>query len=199
MEGSDAAPGPMAAQGDGGAANPVAGAGGSRADGGEPTSAGGATPGAGGSGACVPDYDCEPEAPDTGDFHADCVERVNQFRACVCLPPLERNFEAEACMDEQSQYDSDLDQAHAGFSDNVCMPRGNSQNECPGWRDAGQVVEGCIQMMFDEGPPAQDPCEGQCYQDHGHFINMTDTRITGVACGMYDGDNGLWSVQNFFR
>jgi uncharacterized protein YkwD len=107
------------------------------------------TNGEGGSsqGECQPDYECEPDAPDTGDYYADCFARVNQFRACVCLPPLERNFEAEACLDQQAEYDSDQDSAHAGFSDGVCQPRGNSQNECPGWRNAAQVVDGCIQWL----------------------------------------------------
>ncbi len=44
--------------------------------------------GQGGSAGCTPDYACMPTAPDTGDYAADCVARVNQFRACVCLPPL---------------------------------------------------------------------------------------------------------------
>ncbi len=147
---------------------------------------------------CVPDYDCDPEPPDTGDPYADCVARVNQFRACACLGPLDRNFEAEACMDEQAEYDSSRG-AHAGFSDRICTPSGNSQNECPGWRDTQQVIEGCIRMMYYEGPPPTEDCTGQCYQDHGHFINMTDTRVTSVACGFYDADGELWSVQNFFR
>ncbi|HEX2734585.1 MAG TPA: hypothetical protein VHM70_23435 [Polyangiaceae bacterium] len=146
---------------------------------------------------CTPDYECEPEAPDTGDFYADCVTRVNQFRACVCLPALERAPEAEDCMDQQAEYDSTRD-PHSGFSDGICDPSGNAQDECPGWRDSAQVVDGCLQMMFDEGPPPMQPCEGQCYQDHGHFINMTGTRYTRVACGIYDDGEKVWSVQNFF-
>jgi hypothetical protein len=145
----------------------------------------------------VPDYACEPEPPDTGDFYADCVARVNQFRACVCLPPLERRMDAEACMDQQCEYDSTRD-AHSGFRDNICEPSGRSQNECPGYRDKDQVITLCLQQMFDEGPPAEDPCEGDCYQEHGHYINMTSTRITGVACGYFEGEEGAWSVQNFF-
>ncbi len=147
---------------------------------------------------CMPDYDCDPEPPNSGDPYADCVDRVNQFRACACLEPLERNFDAEACMDQQAEYDSSRS-AHAGFSDRICMPSGNAQNECPGWRDTEQVIEGCIRSMYYEGPPPTEPCEGQCYQEHGHFINMTDTRVTSVACGFYDAGGELWSVQNFFR
>lgn len=147
---------------------------------------------------CVPDYACDPPVPNTGDPYADCVSRVNQFRLCACMGPLERHFEAEACMDEQAEYDSTRG-AHAGFSANLCSPRGNSQNECPAWRSVNQVVEGCIRMMYYEGPPPSQPCEGQCYQAHGHFINMTSSRITRVSCGFHETEDGeVWSVQNFF-
>lgn len=146
---------------------------------------------------CVPDYECEPEAPNTGDFYADCVTRVNQFRACVCLPALERATEAEGCLDQQAEYDS-THSPHAGFIDGICEPQASAQNECPGWGGPQDVVDGCIQSMFNEGPPPTDECEDECYQEHGHFINMTGTRYTRVACGMYQDGDETWSVQNFF-
>jgi hypothetical protein len=146
---------------------------------------------------CKPDFDCKPVAPDTGDFYADCAARVNQFRACVCLPPLARRRDAEACLDQQAQFDVD-NGAHAGFSGNICEPRGMAQNECPGWRDERHVVEDCLQMMFDEGPPPDERCEGQCYQEHGHHINMTGN-YSEVSCGLYAAADGeVWSVHNFY-
>ncbi len=164
----------------------------------EPTSVGGGGGPTSPSDECVPDYDCDPEPPDTGDPYADCVTRINQFRSCVCLPPLQRNDSAEGCLNEQAEYDSS-NGAHAGFSDRICDPNGNAQNECPGWGSRRQVIDGCIRMMFYEGPPAEEPCEGKCYSDHGHFINMTSTRSTSVACGFYDDGDEVWAVQNFFR
>jgi hypothetical protein len=149
---------------------------------------------------CVPDYCCDPEPPASGDPYADCVERINQFRACACMGPLERNVEGEACADQHAEYDSqDGVAAHAGFSGRICDPGGNAQNECPGWGSVDETVDGCIQMMFYELPPAEDPCEGQCYQTHGHFINMTSTGVTSVSCGFYESDDGVWAVQNFHR
>jgi hypothetical protein len=151
------------------------------------------------SGDCVVDYDCEPEAPSTGDFHDDCVVRINQFRACVCLPPIERNRDGEACADQQAQYDSEESRgAHAGFRDGICDPSGGAQNECPGWRSETQVVEGCMLSMFGEGPPPTEQCSGSCFSEHGHFINMTGD-YGSVSCGIYDADGEIWSVQNFHR
>jgi hypothetical protein len=154
----------------------------------------------GGDGGCVPDYACQPVAPNTGDPYADCVERVNQFRACVCLPPLARWTAGEACADQDAEYDSEQGTAHAGAQANIC-DWGNAQDECPDWKrsTAASVIDGCLQMMFEEGPPPSGSCTGQCYSDHGHYINMTGTNYkSGVACGFYTTSTGsVWATQNF--
>lgn len=172
------------------------GNGGAMPAGGAAGSAGAGTAGAGG---CVQDLKCMPTAPNTGDIYADCVARVNQFRACACLPPLQRWMDGEACANQDASYDA-MNQsmgAHAGFKAKICAA-GSAQDECPGWRSNEQVISGCLQQMFNEGPPPMNPCTGTCYEQHGHFINMTNTRYTMVACGYYTASNGqIWAVQNF--
>lgn len=136
--------------------------------------------------------ECQPmPVPDTGDKYADCVSRINQFRwECQCLPPLERWTEGEACADEQAEYDS-THGPHAGFQADICSPRGSAQNECPGWGSVSQVLQGCLQMMWDEGP-------GEPFSEHGHYINMSNTNYNRVACGFYTTSGGaVWAVQNF--
>jgi hypothetical protein len=149
---------------------------------------------------CVPDYACKPVAPNTGDPYADCVARVNQFRACVCLPPLARWADGETCANQDAKYDSEQGTAHAGAQADIC-DWGNAQDECPDWKraTAASVVDGCLQMMFEEGPPPTSTCTGQCYEDHGHYINMTGTKYKyGVACGFYTTASGsVWATQNF--
>ncbi len=153
-----------------------------------------------GDGGCVPDYSCKPTSPNTGDPAADCVARVNQFRACVCLPPLARWTAGEACADQDSQYDSQQSSAHAGFIAGICAS-GNAQDECPDWGGYTdeKVIDQCLQMMFDEGPPPTASCTGTCYEAHGHYINMTGTSYkSGVACGFYTTASGsVWAAQNF--
>lgn len=144
---------------------------------------------------------CAPEPlPSSGDLHQDCVDRINQFRVgCWCEQPLSRWTEGEACADEQAAYDAERDQAHAGFSDGICES-GVGQNECPGWGSEEQVLSGCLQMMYDEGPPPSSSCNGSCFQEHGHFINMTNPGHGRVACGFHTTPSGeVWSVQNFDR
>ena len=152
----------------------------------------------GGDGGCVPDYACKPTSPNTGDNYADCVARVNQFRACVCLPPLARWTAGEACADQDSQYDSVQATAHAGAQANIC-DWGNAQDECPGWATPRQVIDGCFLQMFQEGPPPAGSCTGTCYSQHGHYINMTGTSYkNGIACGFFTTSSGsVWAAQNF--
>lgn len=166
------------------------------------TSAGsGGMPADGGTGGCVPNLACKLDPPpSTGDIHQDCVDRINQFRVqCACLPPLERRLDGEACADQMAEYDAGKGMAHAGARDRICQP-GGSQNECPGYRSTNQVISLCLQQMWDEGPPPMQPCEGDCFQKHGHFINMTSTSSTKVACGFFTTPSGqVWAVQNFTR
>lgn len=137
---------------------------------------------------CMP-----PVMPSTGDPHEDCVRRINQFRCeCQHLPPLERWVEGEACADMMAEYDHDRPgEAHAAFRAGICSG-GYGQNECPGWGSVESTISGCLQQMWDEGP-------GDFYgpPPHGHYINMSSTSFSGVACGFYSGSNGVYALQNF--
>lgn len=142
----------------------------------------------------LPTDGCAPEFEETGDFYADCVARINQLRwECQCLPPLERWTEAESCADAQAEYDYEENRPHAGINDRICEPGGGSQNECPDYGPRFGIVDFCLQQMWDEGP-------GDDFQAHGHYINMSDTGVTKVACGRFETPEGnIWSVQNFSR
>lgn len=144
---------------------------------------------------------CKLQAPpSSGDLHQDCVDRINQFRSqCACLPALARNTDGETCANQMAEYDAGKNTAHAGYNDKICQPSG-AQNECPGYSSNNQVISLCMQQMWDEGPPPTTPCEGACFQEYGHFINMTSKSSTKVACGFYTTAAGkVWAVQNFLR
>lgn len=131
---------------------------------------------------------CAPPAPPASDDpHQDCVDRINQLRwECQCLPPLARWTDAEACTDDQSGADQSVNGAHANFGS--CNEFG--QNTCPNWGSDEEVIGGCFQSMWDEGP-------GEPFSEHGHYINMTNPDYTKVACGFSSGASGVWSNQNF--
>ena len=131
---------------------------------------------------------CAPAAlPSSGDLEQDCVDRINQLRwECQCLPPLARWTEAEACSDQQSADDQASNSPHGNFG--VCGE--NAQNTCPNWGSESQVISGCLQMMWDEGP-------GEPFSAHGHYINMTNPNYSRVACGFSTSNAGVWANQNF--
>ena len=205
--GSTPANGGMSAQAGGSGGGGRSGGAGTSGMAGAGTSAGAtnggtaAVGGSGGGGSCVKNLACKLAAPaSTGDIYQDCVNRINQFLTqCACLPALARNQQGEACADQMAEYDAGKNMAHAGTRDKICEPRG-SQNECPGYSSNNQVISLCFQQMWDEGPPPTDSCTGACYEEHGHFLNMTDDSVTKVSCGFFTTAAGkVWAVQNFFR
>jgi hypothetical protein len=104
--------------------------------------------------------------------------------------PLERWRGGEKCANQHSKYDSKRG-IHAGFNDGVCKPKGRAQNECPAWPSTSQVIGGCLQAMWDEGP-------GKRFSKHGHYVNMSNLEYEQVACGFARAPDGeVWSVQNF--
>jgi hypothetical protein len=180
---------------------PAGGTGGTGAGNANGGASGGPSAGSGGGGSCVKNLACKLNPPaSTGDLHQDCVDRINQFLTqCACLPALKRRTDGEACADQMAKYDADQNSAHAGTRAKICTP-GGSQNSCPGYSSNNQVIGLCMQQMWDEGPPPTDDCTGECYETHGHFINMTDDSVKQVACGFYTTAAGkVWAVQNFSR
>jgi hypothetical protein len=185
--------------GTGGAAGGAAGSGGSGSGG----SAGAGTGGAGTGGAAdpcangplaAPIPSCNPTPPPaTGDIHADCVARINQFRwECQCLPALQRWLDGESCTDSNAEYDS-ANGVHASFYDMPCGSGARAQNECPGWPSNDHVINGCLQSMWDEGPE-----DGNPDTVNGHYETMATTTYTRVACGFHTTSSGaVWGVQNF--
>ncbi|HET6582202.1 MAG TPA: hypothetical protein VFG69_02120 [Nannocystaceae bacterium] len=131
---------------------------------------------------------CMPVPPaSTGDPAQDCVDRINQFRwECQCLPPLARWTDAEMCSDDQSGSDQMSGAPHGNFG----MCGESAQNTCPDWPSETDVVVGCLQAMWDEGP-------GEPFEAHGHYINMSNLAYSKVACGFSASGQGVWANQNF--
>jgi hypothetical protein len=156
--------------GTGGAAN--GGTGGAASGG----TGGGSTGGSGGS---------------TGDPYAtarqQCVDKINEYRATLSLPPYQRWNAKESCADGEAKSDSETGKAHGAFPS--CGEW--AQNECPGYGSVNSTVTTCLAQMWAEGPGAD-------FQTHGHYINMSSTKYTKVACGFYETPTGsVWAVQDF--
>jgi hypothetical protein len=130
-------------------------------------------------------------AAGTGDDAAAqlCVDTINMYRATLGLAPYARwSVEQEACVSREALSDSQTNKAHGAFG--MCTE--NAQNECPGWGGSlTTIVTGCLKQMWAEGPGAD-------FNAHGHYINMSSTKYTRVACGFSTGANGkTWAAQDF--
>lgn len=116
-----------------------------------------------------------------------CVDKINEYRATLGLTPYQRWNSAETCADGEAKTDSETGQAHSAFPS--CGEW--AQNECPGYGSLDSTVTTCLAQMWAEGPGAD-------FNTHGHYINMSSTSYTQVACGFYVTANGsVWAVQDF--
>jgi hypothetical protein len=117
-----------------------------------------------------------------------CVDTINMYRATLGLPPYARWSAQEACAGTEAMKDYQAMMAHSAFPS--CGE--SAQNECPGWpAPADTMIPKCLAMMWAEGP-------GPFNQGHGHYINMSSTSYTKVACGFYTTPQGdIWAVQDF--
>jgi len=122
------------------------------------------------------------------DPEQQCVDIINGYRASIGLPPYARWTAKETCVDGEALADSQAGQPHSAFGQ--CSEF--AQNECPGWPGTPSTMIGsCLQAMWNEGP-------GSNFATHGHYINMTSTTYTKVACGFAVLSNGtVWAAQDF--
>jgi hypothetical protein len=126
-----------------------------------------------------------------GDPYAEArretVQRINQLRATLALPPLDLWTAASGCSDAQAEADAGSGTAHSAFGQ--CNE--SAQNECPGWPSTSQIAAGCLDLMWAEGP-------GSDFATHGHYINMTNTSYHKVSVGFFTTSNHqVWAVMDF--
>lgn len=138
---------------------------------------------------CLSLGSCSDDQDDGDDSVAQlCVDTINMYRASLGLPAYARWKDAEGCSDGEARSDGMTGAAHGAFG--TCGE--SAQNECPGWTGPPEMmIEGCLELMWAEGPGAD-------FNAHGHYINMSSTQYTKVACGFADvGGGSIWAVQNF--
>lgn len=189
---------------DGGGANTDGGVGGAKGG------SGGSGQGGSGQGGSAQGGTGQGGSPGGGGTSNDprqaCVDKINALRATKGLAPYARWTEQEACADQQATADEQSGNAHGSFGD--CGE--SAQNECLG---GGGDITGCLDSMWDEknqaGCSGCDACADgynpdcpNCdfYGDTtgdvcGHYVNMSATYLTKVACGF--SSIGGWATIDF--
>jgi hypothetical protein len=141
----------------------------------------------------------------------ECVDKINALRATKALPPLERWKDAEACVDQEASEDAQTGMAHGAWLSGKYACNGGGQNECPSWGVSG--ISGCLDQMWAEkdqaGCAGCDACAGGYNPSCpgcdfygtttgnvcGHYVNLSATYHTKVACGF--SATGGWDAINF--
>jgi hypothetical protein len=122
-----------------------------------------------------------------GEAHQHCVDRINEFRATEGKPAYARWADQEACASDEARQDAISGESHGAFPQ--CGEL--AQNECPGYDSIEEALGSCLDRMWAEGP-------GTDFDAHGHYLNMSSTKYTEVACGFYTTSSGeVWVVQDY--
>lgn len=136
----------------------------------------------------------QPQNADLNSRRQAFVDKINEYRATIGLPALQRWTSGESCADNSSRQDAQANAAHGSMGSCGEM----AQNTCPNFPSMDSAYSDCLQSMWNEGPPPSEPCTGDCYQKHGHYINMASRNYTRVAVGFYQLPNGnVWVNMNF--
>ncbi len=116
-----------------------------------------------------------------------CLDKINALRKTLNLPPY-KLWNKGSCVDGQAKSDKQSNTAHGAFG--KCGE--HAQNECPGWpiSKISSASGSCLDMMWAEGP-------GTDFATHGHYINMSSTTYTMVACGFSGTSGSVWAAQDF--
>lgn len=130
------------------------------------------------------------EAKKLDEYRDKFLAKINELRASVKSPPLERWRDGESCADKQSKVDYEkqtTDGPHYSVRHNDwCGGVPYNQNTFPnGWTLEAVLNQG-LQNMWDE--PRQ----------YGHRDTMENPTYTKVATGFYKAPDGTyWIDMNF--
>jgi len=125
---------------------------------------------------------------DFESMRQQCVNKINEYRSTIDVPPLTRYTQGDSCADNEACSDSQSGIAHGAFG--TCGVY--AQNECPGYSSLGAISDTCLEQMWNEGP-------GEPYSAHGHYINMANAAYTKISVGFYQTTSGsIWAVFDFY-
>ena len=136
-----------------------------------------------------------------GGWRADCLAKINEYRATEDLKPLTlASEEKQTCADKQSADDLKTNEAHGHFGD--CGE--SAQNSGPNFsgsfqKNASAVAEYYLKMMWEDEKAKAEKGVTE-YAQIGHYLNMKNTSYTKVACGIAlsaDGKKGWFNVDFF--
>lgn len=138
------------------------------------------------------------------DWHDYCLDVINKYRATENLKPLILAPEAkQTCVEEQAAADLKSNKAHGHFGDCGEFAQNSGPNIDLKWQNTEEkIVDTYLEMMWSEKELVEsgkrDPKNDSDYPYIGHYLNMSSTKYTMVACGIAksaDGKTGWFNVN----
>lgn len=153
----------------------------------------------------VVDNSSSDTAEEASSWRNYCLEVINKYRATENLKPLTLAPEAkQTCVDEQAAADLVSGKAHGHFGDCGEFAQNSGPNVDLKWRDTEEkIVDTYLEMMWSEKELVEsgkrDPAKKEDYSYIGHYLNMSSTKYTTVACGIAKNSDGTkgWFNVNF--
>lgn len=134
-----------------------------------------------------------------------CLDVINKYRATENLKPLTLAPEAkQSCADEQSAADLASGKAHGHFGDCGEFAQNSGPNIDLKWQNTEEkIIDTYLEMMWNEKKLVEsgerNPDKKEDFSYIGHYLNMSSTKYTSVACGIAKNSDGTkgWLNINF--
>ena len=142
----------------------------------------------------------ESEALPTEESWRDsCVAIINAYRESVSASSITRNTAKESCTDSQAASDLSENSAHGHFGSCGEFAQNTGPNITTAYySNEVDIVRTYLDMMWKEKELAD--AGDTVYMHIGHYLNMKNSQVESVACGIAKSDDGktAWLNVNFF-
>lgn len=136
---------------------------------------------------------------ESSDWRDSCVAIINAYRTEEGAAQIERNVPQESCTDKQAAKDLAQNSAHGHFGSCGEFAQNSGPNISTAYYPSEEaIVRTYLGMMWSEKELAE--AGDSVYSHIGHYLNMKNSQVESVACGIaYSGDGKTaWLNVNFF-
>ncbi len=139
------------------------------------------------------------KAPEGEAWRDSCIAIINAYRASVNATSITRNKAKEECTDSEAAADLSTNSAHGHFGSCGEFAQNSGPNITTAYYDDEvKIVKTYLDMMWDEKKLAD--AGDTVYMHIGHYLNMKNSQVESVACGIAYSQDGktAWLNINFF-
>lgn len=136
---------------------------------------------------------------ESSSWRDSCIAIINAYRAEEGVSQIERNQAQESCTDKQAAKDLSENSAHGHFGSCGEFAQNSGPNITTAYFSSeAEIVREYLDMMWGEKSLAENG--DSVYAHIGHYLNMKNSSVESVACGLAYSKDGkkAWLNINFF-